>query len=76
MSKSGVVPNHRKYQHIAETIRDYIVAHGYPPSIRELAEINGSSKSNMKYHLGQLELYGYIERDKGITRGIRLLGGN
>ncbi len=48
--------------------------YGYPPSIREIctkAEI--SSTSVVNYYLDQLQEMGYIERDGGVSRGIRLV---
>jgi repressor LexA len=48
--------------------------YGYPPSIREIcnkAEI--SSTSVVNYYLDQLQEMGYIERDGGVSRGIRLI---
>ncbi len=47
---------------------------GYPPSIREICDkANISSTSVVNYYLDQLEDMGYIERDQGISRGIRLV---
>ena len=47
---------------------------GYPPSIREICEkANISSTSVVNYYLDQLEEMGYIERDQGVSRGIRLI---
>jgi repressor LexA len=47
---------------------------GYPPAIREICEHAViSSTSVVNYYLDQLEDMGYIERDQGVSRGIRLL---
>jgi len=48
--------------------------YGYPPSIRDICEkANISSTSMVNYYLDQLEDLGYIERDQGVSRGIRLV---
>jgi len=48
--------------------------YGYPPSIREICDkANISSTSVVNYYLDQLEEMGYIERDQGVSRGIRLI---
>jgi repressor LexA len=63
-----------KQRKIVEFIADFIGQHPYPPSVRQIqggSEI--SSTSVVAYHLKLLEKEGYIERDKEISRGIRLL---
>jgi repressor LexA len=58
-------------------ILDFLSAHqdkGYPPSIREIGEKTGiSSTSVVNYYLEQLEKWGYIERDRKISRGVRVV---
>ncbi len=58
-------------------ILDFLGKHqdkGYPPSIREIGEQTGiSSTSVVNYYLEQLEKWGYIERDRHISRGVRVL---
>lgn len=47
---------------------------GYPPSIREIGEQTGvTSTSVVNYYLEQLEKWGYIERDRRISRGLRVV---
>ena len=47
---------------------------GYPPTIREIGDQCGiSSTSVVNYYLDQLQELGYIERDQGVSRGIRLV---
>jgi repressor LexA len=47
---------------------------GYPPSIREIGEETGvTSTSVVNYYLEQLEKWGYIERDRRISRGVRVV---
>ena len=48
-----------------------------PPSIREIGEKTGiTSTSVVNYYLDQLEKKGMIERDRKISRGVRLSGVN
>lgn len=59
---------------IMEVLERFQDQYGYPPSIREIcdkAEI--SSTSVVNYYLEQLEEMGYIERDRRVSRGVRLL---
>ena len=61
---------------ILKFISDFMRQHGYPPTIREMgAKVGISSTSVVNYNLGILEREGYIERDREISRGIRLPGG-
>lgn len=47
---------------------------GYPPSIREICEKTGiTSTSVVNYYLEQLEEMGFIERDRRVSRGLRLV---
>lgn len=55
-------------------LEGFQIKFGYPPSIREICEkANISSTSVVNYYLDQLEEMGYIERDQGVSRGIRLI---
>lgn len=57
-------------------IADFMRRHGYPPTIREIGgKVGISSTSVVNYNLGILERGGYIERDREISRGLRLPGG-
>jgi repressor LexA len=59
---------------ILEVLDNFQRKSGYPPSIREICEkASISSTSVVNYYLDQLEEMGYIERDQGVSRGIRLL---
>jgi repressor LexA len=59
---------------ILEVLDSFQKKYGYPPSIREICDkANISSTSVVNYYLDQLEEMGYIERDQGVSRGIRLL---
>ena len=59
---------------ILEVLDNFQKKFGYPPSIREICgKTSISSTSVVNYYLDQLEEMGYIERDQGISRGIRLI---
>jgi repressor LexA len=59
---------------ILEVLERFQDQNGYPPSIREICEKTGiSSTSVVNYYLEQLEEMGYIERDRRVSRGVRLL---
>jgi len=59
---------------ILDILENFQKKNGYPPSIREICEKTGiSSTSVVNYYLDQLQEMGYIERDQGVSRGIRLL---
>ncbi len=62
-----------KQQRMLSYIREFIRDNGYPPSIREIGSALGiSSTSVVKYNLDILEREGHIERDRTISRGIKL----
>lgn len=66
-----------RHQKILEFLQDYQRENKYPPSIREIGEKTGiSSTSVVNYYLDQLEKKGMIERDRKISRGVRLSGFN
>jgi repressor LexA len=64
-----------RHQKIIDFIQDYQRKYKHPPSIREIGENCGiSSTSVVNYYLDQLEKSGHIERDRKISRGVRLTG--
>ena len=64
-----------RHQKIIDFIQDYQRKSKHPPSIREIGENCGiSSTSVVNYYLDQLEKTGHIERDRKISRGVRLTG--
>jgi repressor LexA len=66
-----------RHQRILEFLQVYQRANKYPPSIREIGEKTGiTSTSVVNYYLDQLEKKGLIERDRKISRGVRLSGPN
>jgi repressor LexA len=62
-----------RHQKIIEFIDEYQRKYKHPPSIREIGEhCDISSTSVVNYYLDQLEKSGHIERDRKISRGVRL----
>ena len=58
---------------VYDFIRQRIQEDGIPPSVREICERTGiKSTSTVHYHLGALESAGYITRDHGRNRSIKL----
>jgi repressor LexA len=59
---------------ILALLQEYAENEGYPPSIREIGERTAiTSTSVVNYYLEQLEKWGYIERDRRISRGLRVV---
>jgi repressor LexA len=70
----GLSERHKK---ILAFLKEYQITNNYPPSIREIGENTGiSSTSVVNYYLDQLEKMGHIERDRKISRGVRLAASN
>src|SRR5581483_1907457 len=66
-----------RHQKILDFIQEYQRKHKHPPSIREIGENCGiSSTSVVNHYLDQLEKTGHIERDRKISRGLRVTGVN
>ena len=65
----GLSDRHIKILELLQLYQDK----GYPPSIREIGEQTEiTSTSVVNYYLEQLEKWGYIERDRRISRGLRV----
>ena len=63
-----------RHQRILDFLQTYQHENKYPPSIREIGLKTGiTSTSVVNYYLDQLEKKGLIERDRKISRGVRLL---
>jgi repressor LexA len=70
-TKKGLTEKHLK---ILDVLADFTDDNGYPPSIREICtEADISSTSVANYYLDRLEKLGYIERDRRVSRGLRLV---
>lgn len=64
-----------RQQEILDFVRESIFDRGRPPTVREIADhFHMRSPHAAHGHLIRLERKGYIERDRGIARGIRLAG--
>jgi len=62
-----------RQQRMYEFIRSFAEENQYPPTIREIGEAVGiSSTSVVNYNLNKLVDAGLIERNKEVSRGIRL----
>jgi repressor LexA len=63
-----------RQENILAFIRRFISENRFPPTIREIGEkVDISSTSVVKYNLDILEREGLIERDREISRGIRVV---
>ena len=63
-----------RHKKILKVLQRYQNEVGYPPSIREIGkEADISSTSVVNYYLNQLEEWNYIQRDRKISRGVRLM---
>ena len=59
---------------VLKTLHDYIEAHGYAPTIKELAQKSGvKASSTMHEHLENLEIMGYIKKIPHVKRGMRVV---
>jgi repressor LexA len=66
----GLGDRHRRIMEFLNTFQEQ---HGYSPSIREIGRhISVESTSLVDYYLEQLCQEGYIERDKRVSRSIRI----
>ena len=64
-----------RQQAILDFIRQFSATSKYPPTIREIGKAVGiSSTSVVNYNLNILEHKGLIERDRDVSRGIKLVG--
>jgi repressor LexA len=65
--------NNDRQRRIMTFIQDFVAAHGFPPSIREIGdEVGISSTSVVNYHLNKLTDKGYLERQGKVSRGLKL----
>jgi repressor LexA len=64
-----------RQQEIWQFLADYVDAHGYPPTVREIGEAVGlASPSTVHAHLANLERAGLLRRDPTKPRAIELVG--
>jgi repressor LexA len=70
MAKGKLTDRQRR---ILDFIQDFTTDNGYPPSIRQIgAAVGISSTSVVNYNLNRLVEEGFLDRDKNVSRGIRL----
>lgn len=64
----------KRQDEILKYIKEYIVAHGYPPTIREIGAALGiSSPATIHAHLKNLEKKGFIRKNDSKNRALELL---
>ena len=64
-----------RQQAMLDFIREFSARSKYPPTVREIGRAVGiSSTSVVNYNLNILERKGLIERDKEVSRGIKMVG--
>ena len=64
-----------RQQEIWEFVVDYVDAHGYPPTVREIGDAVGlASPSTVHAHLANLERAGLLKRDPTKPRALELVG--
>lgn len=62
-------------QECLDFICEFLTAHGYPPTIREIAEaMNIKSPNGVKFHLESLRNAGRLTWTKGASRTIQVKG--
>lgn len=67
----------KRQAEILTYIKKYIVAHGYPPTVREIGKDLGvSSPATIHTHLSNLESKGFIKKEETKNRAIELLVDN
>src|SRR6185503_15733691 len=64
-----------RQQEIWQFLAEYVDAHGYPPTVREIGDAVGlASPSTVHAHLANLERAGLLKRDPTKPRAIELIG--
>ena len=64
----------KRQEEILSYVKEYIVSHGYPPTVREIGKDLGvSSPATIHTHLNKLVEKGFIKKDGAKNRAIELL---
>lgn len=64
----------KRQEEILSYVKEYIVSHGYPPTVREIGKDLGvSSPATIHTHLNKLVEKGFIKKDGTKNRAIELL---
>ncbi|MDD3392623.1 MAG: transcriptional repressor LexA [Bacilli bacterium] len=67
----------KRQEEIFNYIKEYILSHGYPPTVREIGKALGvSSPATIHAHLNNLEEKGFIKKEETKNRAIELLVDN
>ena len=67
----------KRQKDVLNFVKEFMVSHGYPPTVREICDKLGlSSPATAHTHLSQLELKGYIKKSGNKNRAIELLVDN
>ena len=67
----------KKQSEVLKFVKEFMVSHGYPPTVREICNSLGlSSPATVHSHLAQLESKGYIKKNSNKNRAIELLVNN
>lgn len=62
----------RRQRDVVACIRQHLARHGFPPSVREVAESLDITGNAVYGHLAACERKGHLRRAPGIARGITL----
>ena len=64
----------KRQKDVLDVIKKFMASNGYPPTVREIAEImHLSSPATIQVHLESLEKKGYIKKHGNMNRTIELL---
>ena len=67
----------KRQEDTLQFVKEYIVSHGYPPTVREIAKaLNVSSPATIQAHLDGLADKGYIKKGSNKNRTIELMVNN
>ena len=67
----------KRQSEVLNFIKEFMVSHGYPPTVREICNSLGlSSPATAHSHLAQLESKGYIKKNSNKNRALELLVNN
>ena len=67
----------KRQEDTLQFVKEYIVSHGYPPTVREIAEaLKVSSPATIQAHLDGLADKGYIKKGSNKNRTIELMVNN
>jgi SOS-response transcriptional repressor LexA len=64
----------KKQAEILKIVQSFINDHGYSPTVREIKKLAGLKSSSTVYlHLTKLQKKGYITKENGMPRTLRVL---